>query len=225
MRHPPRDPGERILDARRLSAIGRAGAVMAVGTVTLLALRRRTLLTATAAAGPAALLMGPDDAWPPPPPRPAPGPWTADRRPGTVRPGRARAAPRRAARPHRRRPLRRRLAQQPRPGPAFLRVQPCVRCAHQAGLLPPGTAHCGPRPHLGRGPAPRSQRRPQHGSRRSYSATRTRPTPPSASCPRRPQTWRRPGCAPTPRRPRTRRCRAPWPTPPPGADCAPRPWP
>ncbi|UXY32296.1 HAD-IC family P-type ATPase [Streptomyces sp. HUAS TT20] len=40
LRHPPRDPGERIADARRLSAIGRAGAVMAVGTVTLLALAR-----------------------------------------------------------------------------------------------------------------------------------------------------------------------------------------
>nr|WP_237519473.1 cation-translocating P-type ATPase C-terminal domain-containing protein [Streptomyces sp. HUCO-GS316] len=34
MRHPPRDPGERILDARRLFAVGRAGAVMATGTVT-----------------------------------------------------------------------------------------------------------------------------------------------------------------------------------------------
>lgn len=40
MRHPPRDPGERILDARRLFAIGRAGAVMALGTVILFALAR-----------------------------------------------------------------------------------------------------------------------------------------------------------------------------------------
>ncbi|WP_308186276.1 HAD-IC family P-type ATPase [Streptomyces sp. MNU76] len=40
MRHPPRDPGERILDLRRLLAVGRAGAVMSVGTVTLLALAR-----------------------------------------------------------------------------------------------------------------------------------------------------------------------------------------
>ncbi|WP_328500523.1 HAD-IC family P-type ATPase [Streptomyces sp. NBC_00457] len=40
MRHPPRDPAERILNAHRLFAIGRAGAVMAVGTVTLLALAR-----------------------------------------------------------------------------------------------------------------------------------------------------------------------------------------
>ncbi|WP_151477878.1 cation-translocating P-type ATPase [Streptomyces albicerus] len=40
MRRPPRDPGERILDAHRLFAIGRAGAVMALGTVTLLAVAR-----------------------------------------------------------------------------------------------------------------------------------------------------------------------------------------
>ncbi|UIX34185.1 cation-translocating P-type ATPase [Streptomyces sp. GQFP] len=40
MSHPPRDPQERILDARRLWAIGRAGAVMALGTVGLLALTR-----------------------------------------------------------------------------------------------------------------------------------------------------------------------------------------
>jgi hypothetical protein len=42
-------------------------------------MRRRTLLTATAAAGPAALLMGLDDALADPPARPAPGRWTADR--------------------------------------------------------------------------------------------------------------------------------------------------
>uniref|UniRef100_A0AAU1ZP82 Cation-transporting P-type ATPase n=1 Tax=Streptomyces sp. NBC_00093 TaxID=2975649 RepID=A0AAU1ZP82_9ACTN len=40
MRHPPRDPGERILDGRRLLAIGWAGAVMAAGTVTLFAVAR-----------------------------------------------------------------------------------------------------------------------------------------------------------------------------------------
>ncbi|MCT9078314.1 cation-translocating P-type ATPase [Streptomyces fulvoviolaceus] len=40
MQHPPRDPRERILDARRLLAIGWAGAVMATGTVTLLAVAR-----------------------------------------------------------------------------------------------------------------------------------------------------------------------------------------
>ncbi|MFE6418014.1 HAD-IC family P-type ATPase [Streptomyces enissocaesilis] len=40
MRQPPRDPGERILDARRLFAIGRAGAVMALGTVVLFGLAR-----------------------------------------------------------------------------------------------------------------------------------------------------------------------------------------
>ncbi|GAA2258666.1 ATPase [Streptomyces ruber] len=48
MRRPPRDPGERILNARRLLAIGRAGAVMAVGTVTLLALARPRVGTDTA---------------------------------------------------------------------------------------------------------------------------------------------------------------------------------
>ncbi|QFQ98129.1 HAD-IC family P-type ATPase [Streptomyces phaeolivaceus] len=48
MRHPPRDPGERILDARRLLAISRAGAVMALGTVTLLALARPRVGTDTA---------------------------------------------------------------------------------------------------------------------------------------------------------------------------------
>jgi len=48
MRHPPRDPGERILDARRLTAIGRAGAVMALGTVLLLAAARRAYGTDTA---------------------------------------------------------------------------------------------------------------------------------------------------------------------------------
>ncbi|MCD7442319.1 cation-translocating P-type ATPase [Streptomyces lincolnensis] len=40
MRRRPRDAGERILDARRLLGIGRAGAVMALGTVGLLALAR-----------------------------------------------------------------------------------------------------------------------------------------------------------------------------------------
>ncbi|WP_327714324.1 HAD-IC family P-type ATPase [Streptomyces sp. NBC_00490] len=49
MRHPPRDPGERILDARRLLAIGRAGAVMAVGTVVLLQLARPRFGADTAA--------------------------------------------------------------------------------------------------------------------------------------------------------------------------------
>ncbi|WP_128381518.1 cation-translocating P-type ATPase [Streptomyces cavernae] len=48
MRHPPRDPGERILDARRLFAIGRAGAVMAMGTVTLLAVARSYVAPDTA---------------------------------------------------------------------------------------------------------------------------------------------------------------------------------
>ncbi len=49
MRHPPRDPGERILDARRLFAIGRAGAVMALGTVVLLAVARSHVDARTAA--------------------------------------------------------------------------------------------------------------------------------------------------------------------------------
>ncbi|KOU58144.1 metal ABC transporter ATPase [Streptomyces sp. MMG1533] len=48
MRHPPRDPRERILDARRLWAIVRAGAVMALGTVGLLALTRPSVGTDTA---------------------------------------------------------------------------------------------------------------------------------------------------------------------------------
>ncbi|WP_405910447.1 HAD-IC family P-type ATPase [Streptomyces sp. NBC_00828] len=48
MRHPPRDPGERILDARRLLAITRAGAVMALGTVLVLALARSYVDTDTA---------------------------------------------------------------------------------------------------------------------------------------------------------------------------------
>ncbi|MET9392955.1 HAD-IC family P-type ATPase [Streptomyces sp. NPDC006624] len=48
MRRPPRDPGERILDARRILAIGRAGAVMAVGTVVLLWLARAPFGTDTA---------------------------------------------------------------------------------------------------------------------------------------------------------------------------------
>ncbi|MFE7836995.1 cation-translocating P-type ATPase [Streptomyces sp. NPDC057474] len=48
MRHPPRDPGERILDARRLLAIGWAGAVMAAGTVTLLAVARSYVAPDTA---------------------------------------------------------------------------------------------------------------------------------------------------------------------------------
>ncbi|MDN3029200.1 cation-translocating P-type ATPase [Streptomyces sp. S.PB5] len=48
MRHPPRDPGERILDTRRLLAIGRAGAVMALGTLTVLALARDRVGTDTA---------------------------------------------------------------------------------------------------------------------------------------------------------------------------------
>ncbi|MFI1566551.1 cation-translocating P-type ATPase [Streptomyces sp. NPDC020490] len=48
MRQPPRDPAERILDARRLRAIGRAGAVMALGTVVLLAAARSAYGTDTA---------------------------------------------------------------------------------------------------------------------------------------------------------------------------------
>ncbi|WP_234021723.1 cation-translocating P-type ATPase [Streptomyces sp. 351MFTsu5.1] len=48
MRHPPRDSGERILDARRLITIGRAGAVMALGTVGLLAFARPWAGTDTA---------------------------------------------------------------------------------------------------------------------------------------------------------------------------------
>ncbi|MEU9788107.1 cation-transporting P-type ATPase [Streptomyces phaeochromogenes] len=48
MRHPPRDAGERILDAHRLFAIGRAGAVMATGTVTLLAVARSYVAPDTA---------------------------------------------------------------------------------------------------------------------------------------------------------------------------------
>ncbi|MFD8236663.1 cation-translocating P-type ATPase [Streptomyces sp. NPDC059696] len=48
MRRPPRDPKERILDARRLCAIGRAGAVMAAGTVALLSLSRSPFGTDTA---------------------------------------------------------------------------------------------------------------------------------------------------------------------------------
>ncbi|MCX5250428.1 cation transporting ATPase C-terminal domain-containing protein [Streptomyces sp. NBC_00201] len=48
MRHPPRDPEERILNARRLFAISRAGAVMALGTVVLLALARPACGTDTA---------------------------------------------------------------------------------------------------------------------------------------------------------------------------------
>ncbi|GAA2246474.1 cation-translocating P-type ATPase C-terminal domain-containing protein [Streptomyces indiaensis] len=47
-RRPPRDAKERILDARRPSAIGRAGAVMAAGTVALPALRRSPFGTDTA---------------------------------------------------------------------------------------------------------------------------------------------------------------------------------
>lgn len=48
MRHPPRDSAERILDARRLIAIGRAGTVMALGTVGLLAAARPWAGTDTA---------------------------------------------------------------------------------------------------------------------------------------------------------------------------------
>ncbi|MFE7276254.1 cation-translocating P-type ATPase [Streptomyces sp. NPDC057623] len=48
MRRPPRAPAERILDARRLLGISRAGAVMALGTVVLLALAREQVDTDTA---------------------------------------------------------------------------------------------------------------------------------------------------------------------------------
>ncbi|WP_105969007.1 cation-translocating P-type ATPase [Streptomyces geranii] len=48
MRRPPRDPRERILDARRLLAIGWAGAVMAAGTVTLFAVARSYVAADTA---------------------------------------------------------------------------------------------------------------------------------------------------------------------------------
>ncbi|MER6681963.1 cation-translocating P-type ATPase C-terminal domain-containing protein [Streptomyces olivaceoviridis] len=48
MRRPPRDPQERILNARRLLAVLRAGAVMAGGTVVLLAVILSSLGHATA---------------------------------------------------------------------------------------------------------------------------------------------------------------------------------
>ncbi|MFG2269639.1 cation-translocating P-type ATPase [Streptomyces chartreusis] len=48
MRRPPRDPSERILGARRLLAVSRAGAVMALGTVMVLALAREKIDTDTA---------------------------------------------------------------------------------------------------------------------------------------------------------------------------------
>ena len=48
MRRPPRDPRERILDIRRLTTIARAGTVMAVGVLALLALARPRVGTDTA---------------------------------------------------------------------------------------------------------------------------------------------------------------------------------
>lgn len=49
MRRPPRPPDERILNARRLGAITRSGAVMAVGTLAVFAAARHLTDTATAA--------------------------------------------------------------------------------------------------------------------------------------------------------------------------------
>lgn len=49
MRRPPRPPGERILNARRLTAITRSGAVMALGTLAVFAGARHLTGTATAA--------------------------------------------------------------------------------------------------------------------------------------------------------------------------------
>ncbi|MEU8989207.1 cation-translocating P-type ATPase [Streptomyces sp. NPDC048558] len=49
MRRPPRPPGERILNARRLAAITRSGAVMAAGTLAVFAGARHLTDTATAA--------------------------------------------------------------------------------------------------------------------------------------------------------------------------------
>ncbi|MFJ8145957.1 cation-translocating P-type ATPase [Streptomyces sp. NPDC096048] len=49
MRRPPRPPGERILNARRLAAITRSGAVMAAGTLAVFAGARHLSDTATAA--------------------------------------------------------------------------------------------------------------------------------------------------------------------------------
>jgi Ca2+-transporting ATPase len=49
MRRPPRPPGERILNARRLAAITRTGAVMAVGTLAVFTGARHLTDTATAA--------------------------------------------------------------------------------------------------------------------------------------------------------------------------------
>ncbi|MGI3200667.1 cation-translocating P-type ATPase [Streptomyces sp. GLT-R25] len=48
MSRAPRDPGERILSVRRLAAVTRAGAVMAMGTVTLLAIAQERTGTDTA---------------------------------------------------------------------------------------------------------------------------------------------------------------------------------
>ncbi|MFF9808006.1 cation-translocating P-type ATPase [Streptomyces coeruleorubidus] len=49
MRRPPRPPGERILNARRLAAVTRSGAVMAAGTLAVFAGARHLTDTATAA--------------------------------------------------------------------------------------------------------------------------------------------------------------------------------
>ncbi|SFK23224.1 cation-translocating P-type ATPase [Streptomyces pini] len=49
MRRPPRPPGERILGARRLGAIARAGAIMATGTLAVFAVARDLTDSATAA--------------------------------------------------------------------------------------------------------------------------------------------------------------------------------
>ncbi|MGW0499553.1 cation-translocating P-type ATPase [Streptomyces sp. NPDC003007] len=49
MRRPPRPPGERILNARRLAAVIRSGAVMAAGTLAVFAGARHLTDTATAA--------------------------------------------------------------------------------------------------------------------------------------------------------------------------------
>ena len=49
MRRPPRPPGERILNVRRLAAVSRSGAVMAVGTLAVFAAARHLTGAATAA--------------------------------------------------------------------------------------------------------------------------------------------------------------------------------
>lgn len=188
-------------------------------------MRRRTLLTATAAAGPAALLLGVDEALADTPAPTGAGPLDARLAAARDLYDKGTHAPLLAALPgliadgHAAASSRRELDQARLSSVYSLAAAVLSKLgSYEQARLTADRARTWA--EVSGSP---SHRPPRSGSWRSCYSTRIAVRRPSASCWRRLPGYRRPDCGPTRRRPRTRRCSAPWPTPPPAADTAPRP--